>query len=73
MTFSNTAASHVSDCHSEKKNYKINILAEEETRGKGWTVKVVERAGVKLAHQVPGLKEPTVCKKGDCFIQISEG
>ena len=45
----------------------------EETRGKGWTVKVIERAGVKLAHQVPGLKEPTECKKEDCFIHISGG
>ena len=52
---------------------ELRKVAEEETRGKGWTVKVVERAGVKLAHQVPGLKEPTVCKKGDCFIHISGG
>ena len=50
---------------------ELRKVAEEETRGKGWTVKVVERAGVKLAHQVPGLKEPTVCKKGDFFIHIS--
>ena len=27
--------------------------AEEETRGKEWKVKVIERAGIKLAHQVP--------------------
>ena len=31
-------------------------------KGKGWTVKVIERAVVKLAHQMPGLKEPTECK-----------
>ena len=52
---------------------ELRKVAEEETRGKGWTVKVVERAGVKLAHQVPGLKEPTECKKEDCFIHISGG
>ena len=26
-----------------------------------------------LAHQVPGLKEPTECEKEDCFIHISGG
>ena len=52
---------------------ELRKVAEEETRGKGWTVKVVERAGVKLAHQVPGLKEPAGCSKEDCFIHISGG
>merc|ERR1711895_235342 len=37
---------------------ELRKVAEEETKGKGWTVKVIERAGAKLAHQVPGLKEP---------------
>ena len=26
-----------------------------------------------LAHQVPGLKEPTECEKEDCFIHILGG
>ena len=32
---------------------ELRKVAEEETRGKGWKVKVIERAGIKLAHQVP--------------------
>ena len=28
---------------------ELRKVAQEKTRGKGWTVKVVERAGVKLA------------------------
>ena len=48
-------------------------MAEEETKGNGWTVKVIERAGVKLQFQVPGLREPTECGKGDCFLHTTGG
>ena len=51
---------------------ELRMIVEEETRGKGWTVKVVERAEIKLAHQLPGLKEPADCKRDDCFVHISE-
>ena len=46
---------------------------EEETKGKDWSVKVVERAGVKLQNQDPGLKELSSCNKTDCFIHMSGG
>ena len=46
---------------------------EQETRGKDWSVKVVEQAGVKLQHQVPGLKESSSCTKVDCFMHTSGG
>ena len=45
--------------------------AKEETENKGWSVKVVERAGVKLLYQLPGLKEPSVCSKEDCFLHTT--
>ena len=48
-------------------------IVDIETKDKGWTVKVVERAGVKLQHQLPGLKEPISCNKPDCFIHKSGG
>ena len=51
----------------------LRRIVEEETKGKDWSVKVVERAGVKLQHQVPGLKEPSTCNKTDCFIHMSGG
>ena len=45
----------------------LRKIAEEETKDTGWSVKVIERAGKKLQHQVPGLKEPIDCGKDDCF------
>ena len=33
----------------------------------------IERAGIKLQHQLPALKEPTTCIKPDCFIHTSGG
>ena len=33
----------------------------------------MERAGVNLQYQLPGLKEPTDCKKEDCFIHLTGG
>ena len=35
------------------RSFELRKEAEEETRGKEWKVKVIERAGIKLAHQVP--------------------
>ena len=52
---------------------ELRKVVEEETRGKEWTVKVIERAGLKLQHQVPGLKEPSSCNKEDCFIHSTGG
>ena len=52
---------------------KLRKIVEEETKGKGWSVKVIERAGIKLQHQVPGLKEPDSCGKADCFIHTTGG
>ena len=52
---------------------ELRKVAEEETKGNGWTVKVIERAGVKLQFQVPGLREPTECGKGDCFLHTTGG
>ena len=52
---------------------KLRKVVEEETKGKGWSVKVIERAGIKLQHQVPGLKEPDSCSKDDCFIHTTGG
>ena len=43
------------------------------TKGKGLTVKVIERAGMKLQHQLPGLKESTTPTKPDRFIHTSGG
>ena len=34
---------------------------------------MIERAGVKLQHQVPGLKEPSSCTKTDCFLHMKGG
>ena len=45
----------------------LRKIAEEETKDNGWSVKVIKRAGIKLQHQVPGLKEPSDCGKDDCF------
>ena len=45
----------------------LRKIAEEETKDNGWSVKVIEIAGTKLQHQVPGLKEPSDCGKDDCF------
>ena len=52
---------------------ELRKVVEQETSGKGWSVKVIERAGVKLQHQLPGLKEPSSCGKEDCFIHTSGG
>ena len=49
---------------------EVRMIVEEETRGKGWTVKVVERSS--WPNQLPGLKEPADCKRDDCFVHISE-
>ena len=51
----------------------LRKIAEEETDGNGWSVKVIERAGTKLQHQIPGLKEPSECVKDDCFLHITGG
>ena len=51
----------------------LRKIAEEETKDNGWSVKVIERAGIKLQHQVPGLKEPTDCGKDDCFLHKTGG
>ena len=50
---------------------QLKQIAQEETDNNGWSVKVVERAQVKLQYQLPGLKEPTDCKKEDCFLQLT--
>ena len=34
---------------------------------------MVERAGVKLQYQLPGLKEPSDCGKEDCFLHTTGG
>ena len=52
---------------------ELRKVVEEETRGKDWKVKIIERAGVKLQYQLPGLKEPTDCGKDDCFTHTSGG
>ena len=51
----------------------LRKIAEEETEGNGWSVKVIERAGIKLQHQMPGLKEASECGKDDCFLHITGG
>ena len=52
---------------------ELRKVVEQETSDKGWSVKVIERAGVKLQYQLPGLKEPSSCSKDDCFIHTSRG
>ena len=52
---------------------QLRKIAKEATDNNGWSVKVVERAGVKLQYQLPGLKEPTDCKKEDCFLHVTGG
>ena len=52
---------------------ELRKVIKQETSEKGWSVKVIERAGVKLQHQLPGLKEPSSCSKEDCFIHTSGG
>ena len=52
---------------------ELRKIVELETKGKGWSVKVIERAGIKLQHQMPGLKDPSSCEKEDCFIHSTEG
>ena len=52
---------------------ELRKVVELETKGKGWTVKVIERAGMKLQHQLPGLKESTTPTKPDRFIHTSGG
>ena len=51
----------------------LRKIVQEETENKGWSVKVVERAGVKLLYQLPGLKEPLDCNKDDCFLHKTGG
>ena len=51
----------------------LRKIAEAETDGNGWSVKIIERAGLKLQHQMPGLKEPSECCKDDCFLHITGG
>ena len=34
---------------------------------------MIERAGVKLQYQMPGLKEPSTCDKEDCFLNTTGG
>ena len=48
-------------------------MVEEETRGKDWQVKVIERAGLKLMHQLPSLKESMECGKDDCIMHTTGG
>ena len=52
---------------------ELRKIVELETKGKGWSVKVIERAGIKLQHQMPGLKDPSSCEKEDCFIHSTGG
>ena len=52
---------------------QLRKIAKEATDNNGWSVKVVERAGVKLQFQLPGLKEPTEYNKRDCFLHTSGG
>ena len=34
---------------------------------------MIERGGMKLQRQMPGLKEPSSCSKEDCFIHTTGG
>ena len=52
---------------------ELRKVVKEETKGKDWQVKVIKRAGLKLMHQLPSLREPTECSKDDCFTHTSGG
>ena len=52
---------------------ELRKIVAEETADRGWSVKVIERAGVKLQYQIPGLKEPSDCGKEDCFLHTTGG
>ena len=52
---------------------EVRKVVEEESKGRKWKIKVIERAGTKLEHQVPGMREDTYCGKEDCFMHTSGG
>ena len=51
----------------------LRRIVDEETKGKDWSVRVIERAGVNYEHQLPGLKEPSSWTKTNCLIHRSGG
>ena len=48
-------------------------IAEQERKSNGLSVKVVERCGIKLKAQLPGLQEVTECQETDCFLHLTGG
>ena len=60
-------------CPGSKLAMEIRKVIEEETKGKNWAVKVIDRAGLKLMNQLPSLREPMKCRKSDCFTHTTGG
>ena len=52
---------------------KLRSIVKEEEKRTGIKVKVVERAGVKLQHMLPGLPEAKECEKKKCFMHLTGG
>ena len=47
-------------------------VAQEETDNNGWSVKVVERAGVKLQYQLPGSRSLRVVRRNTVSYTLQE-
>ena len=52
---------------------QMKKIAEQERKSNGLSVKVVERCGIKLQAQLPGLQEVTECQETDCFLHLTGG
>ena len=48
-------------------------VATELEEGSGMKIRIVERAGIKLQHLLPGHKNQSECTAGDCFLHTSGG
>ena len=46
---------------------------EKQKEEGGISIKIVEKAGIKIGSLLPGLKENEDCGRGDCFIHSSGG
>ena len=57
---------------SELKN-ELQDVADQLEKDHGTRIRIVERAGRKLKHMLPGLSEVGECEENDCFLHQSGG
>ena len=51
----------------------LKQIAEKQKSEGGISIKVIEKAGIKIANLLPGLKESDNCGRSNCFVHTTGG